>query len=335
MKIAFFGLEEWEKEYIKERPIDGADYMFISDPIDPDHMPEDKSFDVACPFVNAKMDASVIEQLPNLKLIATRSTGFDHIDLDAAKARNIQVANVPSYGEHTVAEYAFALLLTLSRNVYQSYHQLRDAGTFDRKTQRGFDLAGKTIGVVGTGRIGRNVVSIAKGFNMKVHAFDVHPDETFAKEMDITYIALDELFSTSDIITLHVPYLESTHHLVNKEAFAKMKDGVYLVNDSRGAVVDTPALLEALHSGKVAGAALDVLEEEGPLYDEMHFLVEGHPDQEKMYTTLANHALINMPNVIVTPHNAFNTWEGLMRILDTTLGNIETYKNGSPTNIVS
>jgi D-lactate dehydrogenase len=281
------------------------------------------------------MPAEVINALPNLTFIATRSTGFDHIDLEAAKARNIQVANVPSYGEHTVAEYAFALLLTLSRNVYQSYHQLRDSGTFDRKTQRGFDLSEKTMGVVGTGRIGKNVVRIAKGFNMNVHAFDVHPDDAFAKEMGITYMSLDEVFKTADVITLHVPYLESTHHLVNKEAFASMKDGVYLINDSRGAVVSTPALLEALHSGKVAGAALDVLEEEGPLYDEMHFLVEGQPEQEKMYTTLANHALINMSNVIVTPHNAFNTWEGLTRILETTLGNIESYKKGTPTNIVS
>ena len=276
----------------------------------------------------------MLSHLPNLQLITTRSTGYDHIDLVACVKHGTAVANVPSYGSPTVAEFAFALILTLSRKIYDAYHRVREDGSFQLDGLQGFDLKGKTLGVVGTGDIGRAVVRIANGFEMKVVASDVKPDEEFAKEQSFRYCELDELLEQSDIVTLHVPYLASTHHLINKDNITKFKRGAYLINTSRGPVVETEALVQALTNGHIAGAGLDVLEEEGIVKDELAFLVGGHPEATNLKTVLAGHVLIDHPNVIVTPHNAFNTQEALQRILETTIENHLSFIHEEPRNLV-
>ena len=223
---------------------------------------------------------NVFDKYPKLKLIATRSTGFDHIDLAEAKVRGVAVASVPSYGVNTVAEFAFALILALSRRVCEAHEQVSETGSFSQERLRGFDLQDKTIGIVGCGHIGIHAVKIANGFGMKALVFDAHQDDALAKENNFTYASLEELMGQSDIITLHVPYNEHTHHLINLQNISLIKKGAYLINTARGAVVETEAIIAALKNGTLAGAGLDVLEEEGDMSDELTLLSGPHPKEE-------------------------------------------------------
>lgn len=329
MKIAFFNLEDWQKNLVEQYDdFRREDVVFYDYALDKNSIPEEKGFEVISVFVDSDLRKDVLALFPNLKLIATRSTGYDHIDIEECRRRGIKVANVPSYGDPTVAEFTFALILNLSRKIYDAYHRVREEGSFDLEGLRGFDLKGKTIGVVGTGAIGRGVVRIAKGFGMEVLASDVKPDEEFSKEYDFEYCDLEKLLEESDIVTLHVPYLKSTHHLINRENIYKMKKGAYLINTSRGAVVETEAIVEALEKEHLGGAGLDVLEEEGAVKDELEFLVRGHPKEKDLRILLADHILVDHPRVLVTPHNAFNTKEAIERILITTLENIHKFIKG-------
>ena len=334
MKIAFFKLGESEREYVQKSTImQGHELVFVESVLSKDTLPEDKSFEVLSVFVDSVVDEQVIEQFPNLKLIAARSTGYDHIDLAAAIKRNVVVVNVPTYGENTVAEFTFALLLALSRKIFDSVHRIKEDGDFHLEGLRGFDLKGRTIGVVGTGRIGAHVIKIAKGFGMTVVAHDPFPNVKLAQEFGFDYKSLDELLSISDVVTLHVPYTESTKHLLNKGNIKLMKKGSYLINTARGGLVETESLVDALKDGTLGGAGLDVLEEEGIIKDELHFLTKGGLDGHDLKTVLQNHVLIDMPNVLITPHNAFNTTEALIRIQETTLGKIDSFSKGTPVNI--
>jgi D-lactate dehydrogenase len=336
MKIGFFGTKDWEKEYIeaKKDKFAGAEVFFTEEIISEEHPPKISDFEILSVFVDSNVTKSVIENLPNLKFIATRSTGFDHIDRKACAEKGIKVSYVPSYGENTVAEMAFALLLSISRKVYESYDRIRETGNWSFDGLQGFDLRGKTIGVLGTGRIGKHAINMAKGFGMTVVAYDAFPNQEMAKEMGFEYKPLEELLAISDVITIHVPYLPETHHLMNEERLMKMKKGAVLINTSRGAVVETAALVKVLKSGHLGGAGLDVLEEEGVVKDELDFLVSGKVEGHDWKTIVANHVLIDMPNVIITPHNAFNTKEAIQRILDTTADNIEAYLKGGIANEV-
>lgn len=324
MKIAFFQIEDWEISHIKEQ-LAGHELFFTKDKLSAETLPEQRDFDVISVFVGSKIDRDVMGAFPNLKLVTTRSTGFDHIDLETALVMNIATGYVPAYGENTVAEFAFGLILALSRKIYESVDRLKETGLYSYVGLRGFDLQGKTIGVVGTGRIGQHVIRIAKGFGMQVIAFDAFPKEGLAKELGFTYVTFDELIGRADIITLHVPYLPSTHHLINMNTISKIKKGALLVNTARGAVIETDALVKALADGILGGAGLDVLEEEGVLADEKTLVLYGHPEEHNLKTVLENHVLIDMPNVLVTPHNAFNTQEALQRILDTDICNIQEF----------
>lgn len=286
-----------------------------------------------CVFMDSPIREAELVRFPALKFIATRSTGFDHIDLAATKARGITVANVPSYGEHTVAEFAFALLLALSRRIPEADAHVREGG-FSPQGLRGFDLAGKTLGVVGCGHIGMHMIRMGNGFGMKVLGFDTCEDETKAHEYNFTYAGLPELLEQSDVISLHVPYNPHTHHLINKENIKHVKHGAYLINTSRGAVIDTDALVDALEDGSIAGAGLDVLEEEGDMADEAALLTAAHPNELEIKIALANHYFIEHPRVIVTPHLAFNTAEAVRRIFDTTIDNILAFIAGTPKNLV-
>ena len=295
-----------------------------------------QAIDILSVFVDYQVDTAVLDQLPNLKLIATRSAGYDHIDMTATQARNITVVRVPHYGTRTVAEYAIALLFALSRNAFRSYTDMQDdAGVNQFEAYEGFDLSGKTLGVVGTGAIGRNVCEIARGIGMEVVAFDVHPDEAFATQHNIRYATLEEVLQQADIVTLHVPSLPQTHHLLNAEKIALMKQGSYLINTARGEIVDTKALVTALESGHLAGAGLDVLEGEHSLREEATLLASGTVDATLWETLVADHALIDMKNVIVTPHIAFNTKEAKREITDITIANIKAYTDGNPQNSVT
>lgn len=333
MKIHYFSGEEWEEKYVREK-LSGEDITFHTGSLAAFPELADSEAEILCTFIESKIGENEMKRFPALKLIATRSTGFDHIDLAAAKARGITVANVPFYGENTVAEFTFALLLALSRRIIDADERVRD-GAFSPIGLRGFDLAGKTIGVIGCGHIGTHIIRIANGFGMKVLGFETRPDAARAKELNFTYAQLPELLATSDIVTLHVPYNPHTHHLINKENIALMKKGSYLINTARGAVIETDALIEALKNGVIAGAALDVLEEEGELDDEIALLTSPHPNESALKITLENHYLISHPRVIVTPHLAFNTQEAVERILNTTIENIKQFSAGSPTNTVS
>lgn len=333
MNIHYFSGEAWEEEYVRAKLPDET-IAFHEGPLAA--LPElaDPQAEALCVFIESKISEAEMRRFPALKLIATRSTGFDHIDLAAAKARGIAVANVPFYGENTVAEFAFALLLALSRRVIDADERVR-AGAFSPAGLRGFDLAGKTLGVIGTGHIGAHVIRMAKGFGMKVLGFDAFPNAELSHTLDFSYVPLSELLASSDVITLHVPYNEHTHHLINLGNIADIKKGAYLVNTARGAVVETDALVEALQKNILAGAALDVLEEEGDLNEEAALLTAPHPNEGSIKIALENHYLIEHPRVIVTPHLAFNTREAVERILDTTIENIKGFAGGAPTNIVS
>jgi D-lactate dehydrogenase len=273
----------------------------------------------------------VIDALPQLKYVVTRSTGYDHIDVAYAKTKNIMVASVPAYGTHTVAEFAFALLLEVSRKVGEGNRRVREYADFGFEGLRGFELFGKTMGVIGTGRIGKNSIDIARGFGMRVLAYDVFPDQEFAKSRGFEYVELSTLLAQSDVITLHALYNEKTHHLLNKENMQHIKHGAILINTARGELVETGALVTLLKSGQIAGAGLDVLEGERQLKEEMEVLERGNADFKILFE---DHALMDLPNVVVTPHIAFNTHEAVEEIMKTTIENIATFVSGTPKNVI-
>ena len=259
-----------------------------------------------------KLTADVLDGCPHLHLIITRSSGYDHIDLDAASARGVTVCNVPDYGAHMIAEHAFGLMLAVARNVCRGNERYRQRRRFDDTGLGGVELYGKTLGVIGTGRIGRHTVRIGKGFGMKPVAFDVMPDASLAAELGYDYRPMREVLAVSDFITIHVPFLESTRHLINAEALAHVKPGAILVNTSRGGIVDTAALKDALDSGRLRGAGLDVLEDERSVYHDF-----------------------GDANVVVTPHLGWYTEEARDRILQISLDNIRAWMAGAPINRVA
>ncbi|MEK7477811.1 MAG: hydroxyacid dehydrogenase [Patescibacteria group bacterium] len=333
MKIIYFYNEEWEKDYIQTR-LTGNEFKFVAGRLQDHPEIHDDGAEALCVFVNSEVKAVPMDQFPKLKFIAARSTGYDHIDLAEAAKRGIRVSNVPFYGENTVAEFAFALLLTLSRKIYDAYKRIEQDGNFSTDGLRGFDLKGKTMGIIGAGRIGLHTARMARGFDMKVVAYDKFHNDQVAQEIGFKYLELDDLLAQSDVISLHAPYLPETHHIINLNNIGKIKPGAYLINTARGGLVDTAALLKGLQEGILAGAGLDVLEEEGYFVDEMKLLTDPHPQLETLKVVLANHYLITHPRVILTPHNAFNTQEALERILNTTIENLKGFEAGTPVNIV-
>lgn len=333
MRIAYFEAEQDEPRKIRES-FSKEQLTVLPEPLNEDTVAAADDAEAVSVFVGSSVTDHVLDQMPDVKLITTRSTGFDHIDLTACKRRGVTVCNVPTYGENTVAEHAFALILALSRKIFQSYERTEQMN-FDRSGLTGFDLYGKTLGVVGTGNIGRHAIRIGRGFSMKVVASDVKKDPRLAAELNFTYAdSLEDLLSQSDVVTLHVPYLPATHHLINKENVKDIKRGAILVNTSRGAVVETEALLWALEKKILSGAGLDVLEEENDTYEHIQLLSEGFPKNKDIATILRNHILVDRNDVIITPHNAFNSYEAAQRIFETNVENIKSFEEGRPTNVV-
>jgi D-lactate dehydrogenase len=332
MKIAFYELADRDIPYIQEQ-LTGHDLVFNQGKFNDDELPA-SDIEILSMFTGSPVTLKVVETLSSLKFVATRTTGFDHINLDALKEKNIPLSNVPAYGQNTVAELAFALILTLTRKTYPAIKRVKEQGLFSFDGFQGFDLAGKTLGVIGTGRIGAYAIKIAKGFGMEVVGYDPFPNEKLASEYGFTYVTLEELLATSDIFTIHVPYMPETHHLLNKDNLMKAKKGSILINTARGGLVETAGLVESLRAGVLAGAGLDVLEEEGFITDELKMMTQGHPQEEQLKVALADHELMQMDNVIITPHMGAQTTEALRRILETSIDNIKKFIEGTPQNLV-
>lgn len=302
-------------------------------------------------FIRTEITDELLSELSSLKLIATRSTGTEHIDLAACEARGIQVARVPSYGENTVAEHTFALILALSRRIRESV-EASEKPQFSPEAIRGFDLKGKTLGIIGTGRIGIHAIRIARGFGMKVLACDPEPKPAMADELDFHYTTLDRVLAESHILSLHASLTDSTRHLLNRVTLACTRRGVVIVNTSRGGLIDTDALLEALQSGQVAGAGLDVLEDENIHFEGATRIIgeqiirhmhESSPEElafreqsrlAELRGILRNKLLISRPDVLFTPHVAYNSVEAVARINEITVKNILAFAAGNPINLV-
>jgi D-lactate dehydrogenase len=330
-KITFFEIQGWEKRYLKNR-LKSCVLEFSGERLSLENVKEAKDSDIISVFIYSKIDREVIKRLPKLKLIVTRSTGFDHIDIRECKRRGITVCNVPSYGENTVAEHTFALILALSRNVHKSYvRSLRK--DFSTEGLRGFDLKGKTIGVIGAGHIGLHVIRIAKGFGMNVLVYDIKQNSFLAEVLGFKYVSFEKLLRSSDIITLHVPYNRHTHHMISRDNIGIIKKGAILINTSRGGVVSTEALIEALDKGILSGVGLDVIEGEELIKEEKQLLYD-----QKNIRILANlvrdHILLSRDNVVFTPHIAFYSKEALERILEITVENILAFLLDNPKNVV-
>lgn len=333
MKVVVFEAEERERAAF-DRLRSTHEVAFAAEPLRALNAKDYADVDIVSTFIYSELGADVIAQLPQLKLIATRSTGYEHVNIAACRERRIALCNVPTYGANTVAEHIFALLLAISHRLPEAIERAQ-RGHFSPFGLQGFDLAGKMLGVVGTGSIGRHVVQIAKGFEMEVAAFDVTPDTEWASRMGFVYVSFDELLARADIISLHVPSLPQTHHLLRAETFARMKDGVVIINTSRGDLIETGALIQALTSGKVAAAGLDVLPDEPMIREEAELIHSIFSKEHDLRNLVANHVLLRMRNVIVTPHSAFNTREAVGRIVETSAANIAAFLNGHPQNVVS
>ncbi len=311
--MAIVGItQDWQKQLFNQQ-LDDHQIEYFQDL---DQIPAHAEYQVLSVFVHHTVDAQVINNLPNLQLITVRSTGFDNVDLKLATEKGVLVANVPSYGSHTVAEFTFGLLLALARKIPQGVNQVKNDKNFSFEGLGGIDLIDKTIGVIGTGRIGANAIRIAQGFGMKVLAFDIFPNQELAAKMRFEYVAMEELLKQSDVVTIHCPATPQTTHLINKDNIGLMKKQALLINTARGTIIETEALYNALKDGQIAGAAVDVLENEASL------------DQFERQ-------LIDLPNVLVTPHIAFYTEEAEMTILQTTIDNINQFALGKAQNIVN
>ena len=334
-KIAFFELgsffehAEEEKNYIKDH-LRGHSIGFFEKPL------EEVSSDaeILAVFIYSKINAKLLDKYPKTKLITTMSTGFDHIDLEECKRRKIIVCNVPAYGSSTVAEHAMGLVLAFAKNLVPAIERTR-TGDFSIKGLQGFDLKDKTIGIIGTGKIGKNMAKFSSAFGMRVIAYDPYPDKEWARQLSVSYVSFDELLEESDVISIHVPENPSTHHLINMQNITKIKRGCILINTARGGIVETQAILKGLTDNILAGAGLDVLEEECSIKEEKELLHKMFERKCDLKTLLAEHMLLQNKKVIITPHSAFYTKEALRSILDTTIDNIAGFISGVPKNKVN
>ena len=312
MKIAFFDTKSYDRSTFEARGAQkSVTYKFFETKLSEDTVELARGYDGVCVFVNDTVNAAVIDRLSYLgvRLIALRCAGFNNVDLRRAAEKNLRVVRVPAYSPYAVAEHAMAMLLTAVRNTHKAYIRTKSFN-FSLTGLTGFDLHGKTVGVIGTGKIGRVFIDICQGFGMKVIAYDKYP----ANGTNIRYVSPETLFSQSNVISLHCPLTDETRHMINAETIGMMKDGVVLINTSRGALIDADALVRAIKDGKIGTACLDVYEEESD------FFFEDFSEHVVQDDTLAR--LISMPNVLVTSHQAFLTEEALDNIAETTTANI-------------
>jgi D-lactate dehydrogenase len=324
MKIAFFEVKGWEKKYL-EKQLKGHSLKFFEDELTLENVSKVKDVEALSVFIYSEIDKKILDKLPKLKMIATRSTGYDHIDIKECEKHKIEVFNVPYYSENTVAEHTFGLILSLSRNIHKSYVRTLQ-GNFSIDGLEGFDLKDKTIGIIGGGRIGMHVARIARSLGMHVRVYDVNRNNFLSEVINFKYLELDELLRVSDIVTLHVPENKYTHHMINKETLSKMKKGAILINTARGGLIESNDLLESLEKGHLGGAGLDVIEGEEIIKEEKALLHCGNDCAEVFKTIVRDRKIFEIENVVFTPHNAFNSKESLIRLLDSTIQNLITKK---------
>lgn len=324
MKIAFFDSHKFEQEpFDQANERHGHELVHFEARLTAATAELARGFPCVCCFVNDQLDASAVDILARggTRLIALRSAGYNNVDIEATERHGIPVVRVPEYSPHAVAEHTVALVLSLDRKIHRAYARVRE-GNFSLEGLVGFDLYKKTVGIIGTGRIGKVAAKIFRGFGCRVLAFDMRPDAELAQEHGIEYVPLEELYPHCDVVSLHVPLTPSTYHLIGEEQLARMKRGVMLVNTSRGALVDTRALVAGLKSGHIGSAALDVYEEEEGLF------FRDLSDRVLQDDVLAR--LLTFPNVLVTAHQAFLTREALTSIAEITLANVSAFEQGRP-----
>ncbi len=324
-KIIFYSSKPYEKEFFE---VENNNFNFKIDyyevKLNQDTVVLSKGYDAVCAFIHDNLNSDVLKFLKqnNIDVVALRSAGYNNVDLKKAYEYKIHILRVPKYSPYAVAEHTIALILALNRKIHKAYIRTRELN-FEIEGLIGFDLYSKKAGVIGTGNIGKIVAKILSlGFGMEVLLYDVYPDYDFAKSINSKYANLDEIYKECDIITLHCPLTKDTYHLIDKQAFSKMKNGVMLINTSRGQLINTKDLIEALKSGKVGYAGLDVYEEEDEYFFE-DYSTKGLPDD-----ILAR--LLTFPNVLITSHQAFFTKEALQNIAKTTMKNLYDYFNGNP-----
>ena len=328
MKVAVFSTKPYDRLSLEAVNAGRHALSYFEPHLDLATAPLASGHDAVCVFVNDRLDAPVLEALhrEGVRLIALRCAGFNNVDVPAAQRLGMMVARVPAYSPHAVAEHSVALMLGLNRKLHRAYNRVRE-GNFALDGLLGFDLHGRTAGVIGTGKIGVVVVQILRGFGCEVFAFDPYPDEG-CRKLGARYVSLDELLGTSDIITLHCPLTPENHHLIDAAALAKMKPGAMLINTSRGGLLDTRAVIDALKSGKLGHLGLDVYEEEAEMFFED---LSSTILRDDIFTRL-----LTFPNVLITGHQGFFTREALDNIASTTIGNITQLEmTGSSPNLVS
>lgn len=315
--VAFFDTKSYDRESFEKFADEDINIRFFENKLNADTVSMAACCDAVCAFVNDNIDRQVIEQLEKfgVGLIAMRCAGYNNVDLKAARGR-IHIARVPAYSPHAVSEHAMGMILMLNRKLHRAYIRTRDHN-FSLEGLTGFDLHGKTVGIIGTGKIGCSFAEICRGFGMDILGYDPYPSNDFCGKST----SLEELLSKSDIISLHCPLTKENRHLIDENTLNQMKDGVFIINTSRGQLIDTSALISGLKSGKVGAAGLDVYEEETDLF------FEDYSDEIIQDDILST--LISMPNVIVTSHQAFLTKEALNSIAETTMKNIKDYFNGN------
>lgn len=320
MKIAVFSAKSYDIAMFNK--INDGSFNYQIDYFR-DHLKEDTTklangYDAICIFVNDLVNRKIAEDLAKngVKLVALRCAGFNNVDLKALEDNNLGLVRVPSYSPHAIAEHAMALILSLNRKIHRAYMRTRD-GNFSLHGLQGFDLYGKTAGIIGTGKIAKALIAILKGFGMNVLAYDPFPDEASAKNLGFTYCSLDEIYKNADVISLHCPLTDDTHYIINENSIAKMKKGVMIINTGRGKLIHTEDLIKGLKSGQIGYAGLDVYEEESELFftDKSDFILNDD--------ILAR--LLTFNNVIVTSHQAFFTKEAVSNIVTTTLQNIKDF----------
>ena len=321
MKVAVFSAKPYDKLFLEQtNQQHHHELKFFSPSLDDTTVNLATGFTGVCVFVNDRLDREIMETLhqQDVRLVALRCAGYNNVDLDAAREFDIVVVRVPAYSPHAVAEHAIALILTLNRKIHRAYNRVRE-GNFALNGLLGFDLYNRTIGIVGTGKIGRIAGRILHGFGCNVLAYDLYPNEEFAQKYG-EYVSFDELLSRSDIISLHCPLTPETNYLIDEDAISKMKEGVMLVNTSRGGLIDTQAAIKGLKSRKIGHLALDVYEQESSMFFED---MSGEIIQDDIFERL-----LTFPNVIITGHQAFFTEDALQNIAETTLNNITAIEQG-------
>lgn len=331
-KIVFFDVHGDDKRYFKRtfKNVFEAEVACTEEPLTQVAAKRYADINIASVFITSDVNQRAIGYLPDLEMIATRSTGYDHIDIKTAKENHILTSTVPEYGEATVAEFTIMLLMSLARRLREGMEQVHDR-LINHEEITGFDLEGKTIGLVGCGSIGEHVARIADGLGMHVIAYDPKPRESEYVE----FVSLDELYERSHVVSLHAPSNKDNYHMIDSDAIAKMRKGVVLINTARGELVDAQALINGLYSGQVSAAGLDTLEGEQLLrFDEEIALLHPDASTRDLVMSAEHNVLLRMPNVIITPHNAFNSKEALQRIRHTTAENIKKYLMHEPQNVV-